>query len=233
MFTFYAMRKEILEMLQTRFEGVSASILGRIADRLAKTATNTAEARAAVDAVTIQQLLESYGDSRATEAVTTAVRNYEAKYGLREGLPAPKDTDPKPDLHPKADTVPTDAPPAWAKALIEANKSLSDKLAAMEARRVSDTRRSSLAQAYSRLPEPLRKGYERISVDALSDEDFNALRDTIGKEVDDIMAQQSQRGAVFGRPGNNVAPDTTRLTPDQEAAIAHREGSAAKDGQPF
>ena len=79
------MRKEILDALAAKFPGVSAAILGRIADRMAKTAATAEDVNTAVDGVTFQQVLESYGDSRATEAQQTAVQNYEKKYGLKEG----------------------------------------------------------------------------------------------------------------------------------------------------
>lgn len=58
------MRQQILEALKAKFVGVSEKILGRIADRLAKTATTAEEADTAVGGVTFQQVLDSYGDSR-------------------------------------------------------------------------------------------------------------------------------------------------------------------------
>lgn len=79
------MKKEILEALKAKFQGVSDSILGRIAVRLAGEVLTVEQAAAAVERVTIQQVLESYGDSRATEAQQTAVANYEKKHGLRKG----------------------------------------------------------------------------------------------------------------------------------------------------
>ena len=79
------MRKETLDALKAKFEGVSDAILGRIADKIAKTATTGEQAQAAVEDYTLQQLLEGYGDSRATEAQQTAVHNYESRYGLKDG----------------------------------------------------------------------------------------------------------------------------------------------------
>lgn len=79
------MKKEILEALKAKFEGVSEAILNRIADKLAKTVTKQEDVATAVEGVTFQQVLESYGDSRATEAQQTAVTNYEKKHGLKDG----------------------------------------------------------------------------------------------------------------------------------------------------
>ena len=57
------MRKEILDALKAKFTGVSDAILGRIADKLAKPATTAEQVATAVEGVTFQQVLESYGDS--------------------------------------------------------------------------------------------------------------------------------------------------------------------------
>lgn len=52
------MRKEILDALKAKFTGVSDAILGRIADKLAKTATTAEQVATAVEGVTFQQALE-------------------------------------------------------------------------------------------------------------------------------------------------------------------------------
>ena len=77
------MREKILKALQTKYEGVDAKTLGRIADRLAKTITDEADIQTAVDGVTVQALMESYGDARVTEAQRTAVENYEKNTASR------------------------------------------------------------------------------------------------------------------------------------------------------
>lgn len=79
------MRKAILDALKAKFQGVSESVLNRIADKLCKTVTTAEQVQTAVDGVTIQQVIEGYADSRATEASQTAVHNYEQKYGLKDG----------------------------------------------------------------------------------------------------------------------------------------------------
>lgn len=78
-------KEQILEALKTKFQGVQASILDRVATKLAQTVTTEEQVKTAVEGVTIQQVIESYGDSRATQATSTAVHNYEAKYGLKDG----------------------------------------------------------------------------------------------------------------------------------------------------
>ena len=84
------MKKEILEALTTKFPGVSSAVLDRIATKLAKTITKTEDIATAVEGVTIQQIIDSYTDSRVTEASETARKNavndYESKYGLKDGV---------------------------------------------------------------------------------------------------------------------------------------------------
>ena len=84
------MKKEILEALAAKFEGVSSAVLDRIANKLAKTITKTEDIATAVEGVTIQQIIDSYTDSRITEASETARKNavndYESKYGLKDGV---------------------------------------------------------------------------------------------------------------------------------------------------
>ena len=64
------MRKELFEALKAKFPGVNANVLNRIADKLAKTVTTAEQVTTAVAGVTqeIIDIIESYGDSRATEA---------------------------------------------------------------------------------------------------------------------------------------------------------------------
>ena len=79
------MKNRLLELLKAKFEGVRDAILNRIADKIAKSVTTEEEATTAVAGETFQQVIDSYGDSRATEAQQTAVSNYEKKHGLKDG----------------------------------------------------------------------------------------------------------------------------------------------------
>lgn len=189
------MKQKIIEALKAKFEGVSEQILGRIADKLAKTATTAEQVATAVEGVTIQQVIDSYGDSRATEAQQTAVRNYEQKYGLKDGKAIegsePEDT----KLQPTGEKT-----PQWAKLLIDANKALTDRLNRLETERTSTNRRKELGAIVELLPENIRKPYERMSIDTLTDEEFATLKSDVRSEVTAISNDLSARGAVFGQP---------------------------------
>lgn len=231
------MKEQILEALRAKFPGRSAMILGRIADKLAKTATTPEQVTTAVEGVTPEliEVIESYGDSRATEASTTAVTNYEAKYGLREGKPTtpPAPTGEGNDNAPKGQA--DGDVPAWASALIEQVAQLKDRQNKQDAERTTTGRRQALEAIYGHLPEPLRKGYERIPLDTLSDDEFTKLSADVTAEVGEIGQAFAAKGAVFSTPSahHGGAGAQKELTKEQIEAINHRGGKPADGEQPF
>lgn len=218
------MKKELLAALKAKFEGVNESILSRIADKLAKTTTKEEDVATAVSGVTIQQIIEGYGDSRATEAQQSAVRNYEEKYGLKDGE---RVQEPKPKS--QEETM-----PEWAKQLVEENKTLSERLGRMNGERITAERKQKLSAVFKKLPENLRKPYERMSVDKLSDEEFTTLVGEITAEVDEIASSVKSKGAVFGRPAAHQGADNSQeLSKEEQEAIAARNTSLKDGEQPF
>ena len=229
------MKQQILTALKAKFVGVSDAILDRVATKLAQTVTTAEQVQTAVDGVTFQQVLESYGDSRATQATQTAVHNYETKYGLKDGVKVtPPETQPPvvPPVTPPAGGAET--VPAWAQALIDSNNSLKNELAQMKTARTTETRKQQISTLIEKLPENLRKAYSRTPVDGLTDEQFTALVGEITTEVGDIQSSIQQKGAVFGKPAaQNGGNQGAELTKEQVAAITQRDGSAQGQGQPF
>lgn len=231
-------RQQILEALKARFQGVSADILNRIALKLSKTVTSAEQVATAVEGVTLQSVIEGYGDSRATESAQTAVRNYETQHNLKDGKPIevtqptggqPSGTPPSNPPVGGAETV-----PAWAQTLLDSNKTLSDRLARFETERTTTTRKQKLSEVVAKLPEELRKPYERTAIENLSDEDFNALVGEISTEVETIAGSIAAKGAVFGRPASNgTKTQPNALTEEQEKAISFREGIRKDGQQPF
>ena len=220
------MKKKILEALKAKFEGVSETILDRIAMKLAKTATTEDQVTTAVEGVTLQQVIESYGDSRATEAQQTAVRNYEAKHNLKDGKPEKIDGG-EPNKGKATEPSGTEDTPAWVKAL-------NDRLDRLEASRTAENRKQQLGKVIDRLPENLRKAYERLPLDGYSDEQFSTVLGEITTEVEGIAGENAAKGGVFGKPsvanGNN---NSQALTEAQLKAISHREGVPAQGENPF
>ena len=159
------MHKIALDALKTRFEGISESVLDRMAKKIAKTATTAEEVKSTVEEVTIQQIIDAEGDRRATDAQKTAVANYERKHGLKDG----KTIEPSDPNEPKdtPDAKDPDDMPQWAKALVETNAKLQQQLSAV----------------VEQLPEHLQKPYARMKLDGLSDEEFKTTLEDVKTEV--------------------------------------------------
>lgn len=229
----------ILNALKAKFQGVSDAVLSRIANKLAKTVTSQEQVATSVEGVTLQQVIDSYADHRATEAQQTAVHNYESKYGLKDGEKVTPVTVQQQGGQPTGGqpTQPTAGAtetPDWAKQLIEQNNALADRIAKMEGQRTTDSRKQQLSTIIAKLPEQLRKPYERITLDSLSDEQFNTLVTEVTTEVEGIANDINSKGAVFGRPtANSGGNQGNELTKEQQDAIAHRDGSVKGEGQPF
>lgn len=212
------MKEKILSALKAKFTGVNASILDRIAAMLAKTATTEEEATTAVEGVSRDfiSVIEAYGDSRATDAQKTAVQNYENKYGLKDGEKV-TDAESAPGDKPAQPTNGgDDNPPAWAKQLLEDNKRLTERLNKMDGERTTKTRKSIIDEIIKPLTESSRKAYQHIALGSMSEEDFTALQETIKGEVQELVNEQSARGAVFGRPASTGKQNTGKAT-EQEA----------------
>ena len=229
----------ILNALKAKFQGVSDAVLSRIANKLAKTVTSQEQVATSVEGVTLQQVIDSYADHRATEAQQTAVQNYESKYGLKDGEKVTPVTVQQQGGQPTGgqstqQTAGATETPEWAKQLIEQNKALTDRIAKMEGQRTTDSRKQQLSTIIAKLPEQLRKPYERITLDSLSDEQFNTLVTEVTTEVEGIANDINSKGAVFGRPtANSSGNQGNELTKEQQDAIAHRDGSVKGEGQPF
>lgn len=192
------MRQLILDALKTKFPGVSEKILGRIADKLAKTVTTQEQVQTAVDGVQFQQVLESYGDSRATEATQTAVANYEAKHGLKDGKVVKAGDGDNGKTNPNGDG--DEKIPAWAQTLLADNKEMKATIKAMQGEKVTASRREQLSKIISALPPAVKKAYERTPVDSISDEEFETLKSEITTEAAEIAKETASKGVVFGKP---------------------------------
>lgn len=225
-------RDEIFALLKTKFEGVDDATIGRVADKLAKTAT---DASAAVDGCTFAQVLEMYGDSRATEASLSAVRNYERKHGLKDGkaIEVQKQAQ-QPNAQPQDGNNGGGDVAELLRELKSQNELLKARLDGIEAKGITKTRMGEIGKIVEKLPEALRKPYGRISVDGLSEEDYTSLKSEISAEVEQLAQAQKANGAVFQQPKFVSGPVSTKeLSEGQMSAIAKREGVVKAGEQPF
>lgn len=151
--------EQILAGLKTKFQGVEDATLQRIASKKAEGVTDESKVNSIVEGISFQDVLTSYGDYRADGAQKTAVSNYEKKHNIKDGKPIeePKPQDPP---TPTPQSKPTEQVPAWAQSLIDSNKTLSEKLAAMDAKTKADERNQRIAAVAKSfgIPEYVYKG---------------------------------------------------------------------------
>lgn len=195
------MKQKLFEALKTKFVGVDAQILDRIATKKAEGQTDENQIPTIIEGISFQDVLTSYGDFRAGDASKTAVTNYEKKHNLKEGKvietpePTPQPEPPNPD-----DT------PAWAKALIEQNKTLTEKIALIENKSTLEQRTAAIgskAKEYG-IPESLVKRMN-VPEDADLDEYFkDAKQDLSNLGFKDAKAPESPEVEIK-KEGESIA----------------------------
>ena len=172
--------EQILAGLKTKFQGVEDATLQRIASKKAEGVTDESKVNSIVEGISFQDVLNSYGDYRADGAQKTAIANYEKKHNVKDGKPI---EEPKPQPTPTPAPQPTPQPkpaeevPAWAQSLIKSNKTLGERLAAMDAKTKADARNQQIdavAKTFG-IPEFAYKG-KTIADDADLNNYFTELK---------------------------------------------------------
>lgn len=225
------MKKKLLDALKAKFEGVSEAILNRIAEKLAKTVTTEEGVEPAVEGVTFQQVLESYGDSRATEAQQSAVTNYEKKHGLKDGkkveptgggTPNPKGE----EKGGNGDKGGDDLSALIAAAVSNAIKPLSDELATMKGEKIANNRKSKLNKILEGAPEKIRQRYEKDfdRMNFKDDEDFDGWIGEITPDIEGIKNEFETKGGVVNKTkGGKAGASGGEENPYIKARIEARE----------
>lgn len=187
--------EQILAGLQQKFAGVDTAILTRVATKKAEGITDETKVNSIVEGISFQDVLTSYGDFRAGDARITAVANYEKKHNLKDGRPIENPEEKKDE---KKDEV-----PAWAQALIDSNKSLSEKLSIYEAEKAQAQRNSQISAVAKKygIPEFMLK-------------DRNIPENTdLDTYFKDMKQDMSNNGFQFSK-----APETAEQKQEKEAS---------------
>jgi hypothetical protein len=213
------MKQKILEALKAKFTGVSDTILGRTADKLARTVTTDEGVEPAVDGITFQQIIDAEADRRATDATQTAVSNYEKKHGLKDGQKvetggAAKKDEPETNKEPDAggDKITAES---IAAAVAAAIKPLSEEINAMKTGKVSDERKQKLNAVIGKLPDNLQKPYIRIPLKDMTEDEFNTFITETAEEADGLAADFAAKGSVMKVP---MGGGSTKKEPSKEEA---------------
>ena len=225
------LRKFILDALRKKFEGVDEKVLNRIARNAAKTVKSEDEATQFVEDYTIQQVIDSYSDSRVTESISS----YEKKHGLKDGKPVTTDDEPDdvdgdkdPDKGKKGnkDNDPDEdgegkgkkgnkeeVMPAWAKALIDGQTRLNERLDGIEKGKQADARKSKFLEVIKDAPDKFReraeKAYNRCTFK--DDEDFENYIEDLAEEVEEAKGETETKGGIVTPPkgGNKGGKEYT------------------------
>lgn len=170
--------EQILAALKTKFQGVEDATLQRIASKKSEGVTDESKVNSIVEGISFQDVLNSYGDYRADGAQKTAISNYEKKYNIKDGKPVEETKPQQPQTTaPTPQPKPVEEVPAWAQSLIDSNKTLSEKLAAMDAKTKADIRYQQIdnvAKSFG-IPEFAYKG-KQIADDADLNQYFTDLK---------------------------------------------------------
>lgn len=189
------MKEKILALLTAKFAGVRKDGLARLAGALALNATTEEEAGALVEKLTAETVNEYITDYRkdVDTEVSTATKTHETtlkkKYNFveKEGGQSGKKVKTKGDEGDDDDDDDQSKAPAWAKALIEQNKQLAQKVAAFEGSKVTETRQQQLEAKLTKVPEAFKakalKDFKRMTFE--TDE---AFAEYLGEVETDITA---------------------------------------------
>lgn len=217
------MKKQILEALKTKFEGIQEPVLNRIADKLAKTVLKEEDVATAIEGVTIQTVIDSYADSRVSEATQSAVTNYEKKHNIKDGKQVTAEPEKKPEAK-------KDDAPEWAQALIKSNETLAAKLAAIEGEKVVTTRKQLLDAAIEKAPDQFKARYAKDfnRMNFKDEEEFGAWIDEVKTDAETFATELAAAGTVFSRPRGGAAgkPDE-KPSPEVQARIDARTAETA------
>lgn len=213
------MKAKIFEALKAKFEGVSDQILEVKAGSLAKTITSEEQIAPAVEGVTLQQVIESYGDHRATGATKTAVMNYEQRHRLKDGKPIVGGGDgDEPDPSPKPNTS-----PSIADEIAKAIKPLADELTEIKRRELDGARLTALQDKLKACADEgyagvILNSYKRMRFEG--DEDFDAYLAQVESDV--ASRNTAHAEATLRGSGAPIIPKggSGAVTAEQAEAIA-------------
>lgn len=209
-----SIKRFILDSLKTKFAGIDEKVLNRIAAIAVKTVKSEEEAKTYVEELTLQQVIDSYADSRATDAQEKAVKSYEEKFGLKDGKKADATEEPGSEGGEGKNGSATDdgknggegeggeKVPNWAKVLIQDNNSLKKEVLELKAGKVASTRKSTLDELLKDAPEKTKatylKNFNRMQFK--DDADFDDWIEEITPDIEEATTSQAASDGVVSRP---------------------------------
>ena len=215
-----SIKRTALDKLKTKFEGIDEKVLSRIATKIAKTAKTDEEVSTEVEYLTLMDVINSYTDSRVTDAQDKAVKRYKQENGIKDGEDGEDDGDgtqegdgdgnkAKPEGNKGDDTDGKkgngtgDDTPAYIKTLMKSVETLAGEVASLKAGKTENARKTMLADALKSASDKQRKFYERnfARMKFEDDEDFQDWLDEVADDLkDSTEGSEGNEGAEGNKP---------------------------------
>lgn len=211
-----SIKRTALDKLKTKFEGIDEKVLSRIAAKIAKTAKTDEEVSTEVEDLTLMDVINSYTDSRVTDAQDKAVKRYKQEKGIKDGEGDGDGTQEgdgdgnKPEGQEgegtgKKGNEADDDTPAYIKTLMKSVETLAGEVASLKAGKTENARKTMLADTLKSANDKQRKFYERnfARMKFKDDEDFQDWLDEVSDDLKD-STEGSEGGE--GTEGNKPQP---------------------------
>ncbi len=213
------MKEKILALLIAKFSGVRKDALAQLAGVLALQAATDEEATGLVEKLTAEKAKQFEVEYRkdVDKEVSDANKTYEGNLKKKYDLVEKKNPNPDPNPNPSPDDT-----PAWAKALIDQNKALTDRLAAIETGKTVETRLQQLQSRFAEknLPESFTaqklKDFKRMNFQ--SEEEFTEYLTEVDTDITAFSQELADKGLtgqtkpIFGQPNKDgVSPAVQRF----------------------
>lgn len=224
------MKEKILEALKTTYSnlGLSKDILDGYAEYLSTTITEETGIEAGVKA--IEPLLKQ--QQKEFDKIRTALKKAEEvkkespkadddKVAKKES-PETSEKKAKPESQPQPEPKPQgEEMPEYLKKLMASVDYLTKRAADEDKAKVMASRKSEMSKIVSKLPDSIKKAYERINLD-VSDDDFEQLKTTVEGEVKSMEKDLAAKRSVFSPPFQSDGEPNKEISKERADRIADR-----------
>lgn len=210
------MKEKILQALKTKYSnlGFSEKAFGGVAEYLATTITEEDKIETGISGV--ENLLKAF----QSDADKIRTENANLKKQLDKSKTPPKEED-KDDPKEKDKTENKEVP-EWAKGLLESNKQLAEKLAAIESGKAADNRRAQLESQIEKASEGFKKNvlknFSRMQFK--DDDDFNSYMEEVKADSEaDVKEQETESFSYFPKPASSAGGSSKEASKEEIAQI--------------
>lgn len=204
--------EQIIALLVAKFQGVRKDGLAQVARTIALQATTEEEAQAIIDKLDAEKVKAVVTDFRkdVDKEVSDSNKTYEGTLKKKFDF-VEKKSNPDKDPNPTKEDEDKDVP-AWAKALIDQNKALADKLTAFEGQKITDTRLQALEGKFANVPDSYknqRLADAKLFINNLDEAGFNEYLTKTESDIAAFNQELADKGLsgqgkpMFGQKDNN------------------------------